>query len=352
MKTLATPRAFRRAFFAGDASFDGLFVAAVRSTGVYCRPSCRARKPRPENVEFFDRPELAEQRGFRACKRCRPREWVGANPSWMAAIERVWQREPGRVIANRELPAFGVEPATARRWCLSQHGATFQQLQRARRVSRAAQALRAGRSAAEAGEAGAYQSESGFRAAFTRLFARAPRAHATRESITIQRLSSPLGTLIAGATSAHVCLLEFVDRRDLPRQIETLRRLLDAPAVLGSSPLLVELERQLGQYFERRRTRFDLPLCFPGTPFETRVWSALREIETGRTISYERLAARIGRPGAARAVGGAVGRNRLAILIPCHRVLRADESAGGYAGGVWRKRRLLELEGIVLDAQA
>ncbi len=337
---------FLRAFQTGDESFDGTFVGAVRTTGIYCRPSCKARKPSPRNLEFFDSGAQAEKRGYRPCKRCKPREWIGAAPAWLLGLERVLREQPERIISNSELGSFGVHPITARRWFRAQRGTTFQAWQRAMRVGRGLRALADGRPVEEAGEASAYQSASGFRAAFRKLFGQPAHASRGQDVIWIQRLASPLGTLIAGATREGVCLLEFVDRRALAAQVRRLERHFQRPAVLGEAPLLARLEEQLKQYFAQRRTRFELDLVAPGTPFEERVWSELRSIPPGETRSYDDLARKLGKSGAARAIGGAVGRNRLAILIPCHRVVRSDGSLCGYAGGLWRKQRLLELESL------
>ena len=128
-------------------------------------------------------------------------------------------------------------------------------------------------------------------------------------------------------------------------QLDTLRRRFDRPLAPGDSPLFAPLRAQLDEYFAGRRTAFDLPLEYPGSPFQRRVWDALRRIPYGETRSYAQLAREIGAPGSARAVGTANGANRIAIVIPCHRVIAADGGLGGYGGGLWRKLRLLELEG-------
>jgi AraC family transcriptional regulator, regulatory protein of adaptative response / methylated-DNA-[protein]-cysteine methyltransferase len=148
----------------------------------------------------------------------------------------------------------------------------------------------------------------------------------------------------APAASAGVCLLEFSDRRMLEAQFATLRRRLGAPLVPGRNRWLDELRTQLAEYFSGERRDFDLPLVFPGTPFQRRVWQALLTIPYGETWSYRDLATRIGQSGATRAVGTANGMNRIAIVIPCHRVVNADGRLGGYGGGVWRKQLLLDIE--------
>jgi AraC family transcriptional regulator of adaptative response/methylated-DNA-[protein]-cysteine methyltransferase len=150
--------------------------------------------------------------------------------------------------------------------------------------------------------------------------------------------------MIAGATSAGVCLFEFTDRRMLEKQLTTVRNRFGCAVVPGESPHLDQLRREMEEYFDRRRTGFTLPVDVRGTPFQEQVWALLRQIPYGQTWSYEELARRAGNPAAVRAVARANGMNRIAILIPCHRVVNKDGQLGGYGGGLWRKTMLLELE--------
>lgn len=175
----------------------------------------------------------------------------------------------------------------------------------------------------------------------------ARRARARRSggaAIVVRMLPTPLGPMLAGTTDDGICLLEFTDRPMLPTQLAILRQRLGRPIVAGQHALLASLAEQLAQYFAGRRAAFDLPLVAPGTPFQERTWEALRGIAPGETLSYEALAERAGRRGAQRAAGTANGANRLAILIPCHRVVRKTGEVGNYGGGRWRKERLLALE--------
>ena len=165
-----------------------------------------------------------------------------------------------------------------------------------------------------------------------------------RAPVTLGWIESPLGRLVVGATETGVCLLEFSDPGRLDAQVRTLERRLGSAVTPGEHPLLTRLEAELVEYFAGERRAFSVPLHYPGTEFQVRVWTALRDIPYGRTTSYEALAATVGRPGAQRAVGKANGDNRIAIVIPCHRVVRKDGTLCGYGGGPWRKRRLLELE--------
>lgn len=167
-------------------------------------------------------------------------------------------------------------------------------------------------------------------------------------AIVTTLIETPLGPMLAGATNDGVCLAEFADRRMLPTQLATLRRRLRLPIVAGSHPHLERLSVQLSEYFAGNRRAFDLPLIAPGSAFQERTWAELRTLDVGATVSYEQLAERVGRPRAQRAVGTANGANRIAVVIPCHRVVRKSGETGNYGGGRWRKEWLLALEATML----
>jgi len=344
MSTLPTERTMRRAFLAGDPSYDGVFYTGVKTTGIFCRPSCTARKPRPENVEFFATPREALFSGYRACKRCRPLDADGRPPPWVARLLARLEAMPGERVRAADLRAAGVDPARARRWFQKHYGMTFQAYCRARRLAGAFRQIKGGSPVSDVASESGFESESGFRAAFARTFGAAPVRAAAGEAVVLEWIASPVGPLVAGATDAGLCLLEFSDRRMLEAQLDTLRRRLDAPLVPGRHRWLDALRSQLVEYFDGRRTRFDLPIVIKGTPFQEQVWRALLEIPCGETRSYRDIAEAIGHPGATRAVGTANGMNRIAIVIPCHRVVNADGKLGGYGGGLWRKQFLLDLE--------
>lgn len=162
--------------------------------------------------------------------------------------------------------------------------------------------------------------------------------------VWIDVIDSPVGALMIGATENAVCMLEFVDRTSLAARLDSLKRRFAESIEIGPNPSLSVLRTQLGDYFAGARRTFELPLSYPGTPFQEKVWSALLSIPFGQTWSYLDVAKRIGDPGATRAVGMANGMNPIAILIPCHRVVNAGGELGGYGGGAWRKRVLLDLE--------
>lgn len=234
---------FERAFAASDPAYDGRFVTAVRTTGIFCRPICTARKPYVQNVTFLPHAAAARAAGYRACLRCQP---DNATPIHLRAVD------------------------------------------------------------------------------------------------------TPVGSLTLGATADAVVLADFSDRAMMPAQLAAVRRRI-GPTTFGSAPMLDELERQLRAYLAGDRRTFDLPVDLPGSPFQESVWAELRRIPYGETITYRELAARVGVPAASRAVGRANGSNRLAIVVPCHRVVAAGGGLGGYGGGLPAKRWLLDLEAAVAE---
>ncbi len=189
-----------------------------------------------------------------------------------------------------------------------------------------------------------HELDSGFREAFARAFGRPPDGAWAADCVVVQALASPVGPLVAAATSAALCALEFGVTRVLDEQAERLTRIAGGALVPGTNALLQQLAAELEEYFAGRRRAFGVPLRVTGTEFQRRVWRELRRIPYGRTMSYGELARRIGRPGAQRAVGQANHRNPIAIVIPCHRVVSVGGKLGGYGGGLWRKQYLLELE--------
>ena len=331
-----------------DPEFEGVFFFAVRTTGIFCRPTCPARNPRPENVSYFRCTADAVAAGFRPCQRCTPLAPSGERPAWLAELLAAVERDPARRWSDDDVRELGLDPVRVRRWFKRHHGLTFHGYQRARRLSGAHARLQRGDEVTGTGLAAGWDSESGFRDAFEELFGATPSGAREERRSCVARLASPLGPLFAAASDEGVSMLEFLDRRSMEQQVERLRRFVGGAFAPGRHPLLEQLESELDQYFDGTRRTFEVPLHLAGTPFQEAVWNRLRAIPYGETRSYADLARELDKPGASRAVGRANGDNRLAILVPCHRVVRADGELSGYAGGVWRKRALLELEGVSL----
>jgi AraC family transcriptional regulator of adaptative response/methylated-DNA-[protein]-cysteine methyltransferase len=341
-----------RAYQVSDSTYDGVFYLGVRTTGIFCRPSCPARKPQPRNVEFFMTPDDAARAGYRPCKRCQPTQIIDRVPEWARALIEAIDADPSARITDDALRARGLAPAAVRRYFLRQHGVTFHAYARAQRLGKALTALRGGADLDDAALGYGYESHSGFREAFGRLFGDAPGRIRGGDCIMTELIETPLGEMVAGANTDGVCLLGFADEGRLKMQIVALRRHLNAPIIPGRNAHLERLRAELSAYFAGQREAFSVPLVIAGTPFQRRVWDALRAIPYGETRTYSDLAAALGNPNARRAVGSANGSNRIAILVPCHRVVAAGGEMGGYGGGVWRKKRLLDLEQRVKTQKA
>jgi AraC family transcriptional regulator of adaptative response/methylated-DNA-[protein]-cysteine methyltransferase len=338
------PRAeMERAYLRSDASYDGLFYLGVRTTGIFCRPSCHARKPKTENVEFFSSPKDAVFAGYRPCLRCKP---VAGDdePAWVGKLLARIEAKPAARVSERDLTAMGLDPERVRRYFAARYGLTFQAYCRARRLAGAFEKIRDGQPIDETVFETGYESHSGFRDAFRKAFGQAPGHVDLANCVRVAWVDTPIGPMIAGATDKGLCLLEFTDRRMLEHQIETIGRRFKVALAPGPHRYLAQLETELREYFAGTRTKFSVPVDAPGSPFEERVWRALLEIPFGETRSYEDIARVVDSPKAVRAVGRANGLNRIAIVIPCHRVVNKSGELGGYGGGLWRKRRLLHLE--------
>lgn len=343
MTNLPPVREMERAYKSSDPSYDGIFYLAVRSTGIFCRPSCPARKPMPRNVQYFASAKEALFAGFRPCKRCHPMG-NGESPAWAKDLLARVESNPTARYSDSYLRSIGIDPARARRYFQKKYGMTFQAYCRGRRLGTALEQIRLGVDLDDVALGYGYESHSGFRDAFSKAFGKSPGRSRSTDAIVTTWIESPLGPLVAGATSEGICLLEFTDRRMLDGQFAALRRQFKKSIVPGENIHLKHLKRELVEYFKGERKHFTVPLIYPGTEFQQKVWNQLLKIPYGRTVSYEDIARRIGSEKAQRAVGTANGLNRIAIVIPCHRVVNKGGKLGGYGGGVWRKQRLLDLE--------
>ena len=344
LPTLPPAAEMYRALVTRDEMYEGVFVAAIRTTGVFCRPGCPAKRPNPENVEYFGGARDALAAGYRPCQRCRPLDPRGEAAPWVARLLAQVDEDPDRRWHDRDLRAAGIDPDAARRWFQRHHGMTFHAYQRMRRLGRAIGRIRHGAPVSRATYDAGFASESGFREACARRFGRPPRVAARGAPVHLTRLLTPVGPMVAAAVDDGVCLLEFADRPMLETQLRRLARRLTGDAVPEPHKHLAQLDTELSEYFAGTRTAFTVPLVAPGSPFQERCWAYLRAIPFGETRSYEQEATAIGRPGAYRAVGRANGDNRIAIVIPCHRVVRNDGQLAGYGGGKWRKQWLLDHE--------
>jgi AraC family transcriptional regulator of adaptative response/methylated-DNA-[protein]-cysteine methyltransferase len=337
-----------RAIHHRDPEFDGIFFVAIRTTGIFCRPSCPAKTALARNRRYFPSVKDAMQAGFRPCRRCRPLDTNGRLPTWVRQLLQQIDKDRTIRLTDGALRKLGIEPARARRFFRKNYGMTFQTFCRRRRMGSALSEIGQGIKADHAGWSNGYQSSSGFREAFRQTFGTPPGHSEGTDCIVIDWVESPVGPLVLGANSSGICLLEFSDPRRLQKQLAQLRKSHACPVVPGQHKHLDQLKEELEQYFAGKLTQFRVPISIKGTPFQETVWNGLLEIPYGETQSYEGLAHTIGHPRAVRALGRANGQNCIAIVIPCHRVVNKNGKLGGYGGGLWRKQFLLDLEQHIL----
>jgi AraC family transcriptional regulator, regulatory protein of adaptative response / methylated-DNA-[protein]-cysteine methyltransferase len=333
-----------RALVSRDPSFEGIFYIGVRTTGIFCRPTCSAKKPARENVDFFATTSDALEGGYRPCLRCHPLDPGGPPPKLIERLRAEVERAPGGRLTDKELAALSIDPSTARRQFQRHYGMTFQAYHRARRMGLALSQVRKGDRVGQARNGSGFESESGFRDAFTRIFGESPANAKLHAPLFAERIDSPLGPMIAVADDHGLRLLEFIDRRATERELSILRKRLRTNVVPGKHRHLDTIRSQLAHYFAGKKLEFDVPVAPVGSAFQLRAWKILQSIPVGETRSYSWMAKRLGDENARRAVGRANGTNMICIVIPCHRVIRADGTLCGYGGGLWRKKWLLDHE--------
>lgn len=337
-----------QASFDKNPDFEGVFWMGVKTTGIFCRPTCTARKPKPENVEFFNHTKEAILKGYRPCKVCKPLDNPEVTPLAIQQLLNELSADPSLKIKDYDLVQRGLEPAAVRRWFLKHHGITFHAFQRMFKLNSAFKKLNSGEHVTDAAFESGYESLSGFGESFKNIFGVAPSQGKSEKVIDLKRIETPLGTMIACADEKGICLLEFSDRKALPTELKDISRHFKANIMQGDNPHFNTLEKELAEYFEGKRQQFTVPLSPVGTEFQRKVWEVLRSIPYGTTRSYQEQANILGSPKSVRAVANANGLNKISIIIPCHRVIGSNGLLTGYGGGVWRKQKLLELEKSIL----
>ena len=317
---------------------------ANETDGTFCRPGCTAGAKPERGLRSFETALEALAAGFRPCKTCKPLNTGTSDPPWIGPLMAKVDSSPAIRWHDHDLETMGLDPAAVRRWFIANHGFTFHAYTRLRRLGQALRQIQHGQPVDQAVTAHGYDSESGFRESFAQVFGDPPSAVDRESSIWINRVVTPLGSMIMGVSDHGLCLLEFAERRMLDTQFKRLRQHMGRVFLPGDHPLMKTVKRELDAYFNGSLREFSVPLQSPGTVFQESVWKALQEIPYGETRSYSEVARRIAHADAVRAVGRANGDNRIAIIIPCHRVLGSDGELTGYGGGLWRKEYLLAME--------
>jgi AraC family transcriptional regulator, regulatory protein of adaptative response / methylated-DNA-[protein]-cysteine methyltransferase len=341
-QTLLTDDERWDAFMARDRSYDGVFVLGVRTTGVYCRPICPAKKPHRHNVQFFRTPAEAEEAGFRPCRRCRPHSSDGApiERSIQAAREYLDARVGQRVPLARLGRAVGLSPWHVQRAFTRLVGVSPKAYQEARQRERFKSDLRKG---AMVGRA-TYGREATEIGMSPRQYRRGGRGETIRYAI----VPSALGFLLVGMTDRGVASVMLDDKLSVVEA--TIRHEFPEANLVRDDAGVTATAMAIVESIERGNGLSALPVDLRGTAFQMRVWAALREIPPGTTRTYSEVARAIGQPKAVRAVASACAANPVALVVPCHRVVRTDGEMGGYRWGVERKNRLLATEREALTA--
>ena len=320
---------------AHDPAYDGRFFYAVTSTGIYCRPSCKSKLPKPEHIRYFETAALAEAAGFRPCKRCRP-DLLAFDPAARAAEQAkaaVERHFDDREALQQALSAIGLTRRHLTRLFERRYDLSLQQYLDRVRLQRAKELLTSGTPATETAFRIGLESSASFSAFFRKHTGLSPTEYAAqqRSQAPFCLLSTPLGTVhIAGGE----------------RGISSLRFVNAAPngAPPSEDSCLREASRQVSDYFAGQRRDFELPLDLRGTPFQQAVWAQLRQIPYGEVRTYQQIAQAVGNPKGAHAVGMACNRNPVLLLVPGHRVVGRGHRVVGYAGGIQRKEYLLDME--------
>ena len=329
------------AFERRDRSWDGRVIGAVTTTGIYCKPSCPARRPKREHVRFFPDADSARSAGFRACLRCKP-DHVGRDREAVAkAAALIEQAETAPSLAELAA-AVGYAPHHFQRLFTRDLGISPAAYARGLRARRAERHLERNQRVTDAIYDAGYSGPSRFYSDARDRLGMTPSAWrdgGRGATIRWTIADSALGPMLIAATSKGICRLTFDD------SVHSLRRIFPKATIVADDGSMRELVAGALAAVERPSAMPDLPIDVAGTAFQDAVWCELRKIPAGETRSYAAIAAAIGQPKAVRAVGSANGDNHVAVLIPCHRVIRSDGSLGGYAGGLERKRKLLDAEG-------
>lgn len=347
-----------------DGDFDGRFVFAVKTTGVYCRPSCPARQPKRKNVALFKSPTEAEVAGFRACKRCHPAS-ESIEERHLDAVKKACahiEAAPESLSLNEVAIVAGFSPSHFHRLFKRLVGVTPKAYAAGQRVKRLQKNLVADRTVTDAIYEAGFGSGSRVYESAQKTLGMTPskyRAGGKNQTIRYTIATSPLartihelpglGLILVGATGKGVCCIEIGDDRETLR--ESLHQRFPAASLAEDFLDLKEWVAEIVAFIDTPSHGLTLPLDIQGTAFQQRVWQALQKIPVGQTASYRAIAVAIGEPTAQRAVARACGANKLALAIPCHRVVRTNGELGGYRWGVERKSRLLEQEKAVVQKE-
>lgn len=340
MASLKDKQKYYKALIERNSEYEGLFYVGVKTTGIFCRSTCSAKKPKIENCLFFETTEQAIAAGFRSCKVCKPLD-SNENNNIQKLINQI-NSNPHKKWSDKDLK--NLNSSTIRRQFKKQFGMTFIKYVRSKQIAYAEDRIKNGVKAIDIQINSGFNSPNGFRSAFSKLIGNKPTKVGNKLILKSKWINTPLGKMFAVSDEKNLYLLEFHDRKNLQLQIDKLNEQLNSIVLPGNTEVLDSIEKEIDLYFQGKLKVFTTPYILIGTNFRTKVWNQLSQISYSETISYNELALRVNLPSGFRAVANANASNRLAIIIPCHRVINKNGKLGGYAGGLSRKEWLINME--------
>ncbi|MGR8823562.1 bifunctional transcriptional activator/DNA repair enzyme AdaA [Leuconostoc citreum] len=336
-------RLYYNALLDKNTEFDGVFFAGIKTTGVFCHPSCTARKPKFENCEFYQSAEEALLRGYRPCKICNPLSYPQELPDEVKLLVEAIENNPEKKWKDYDFKQLGLNSVSVRRKFKKVYGMTFVQYARSRRIGLAFKAIKRGSKVIDQQLNAGFDSASGFNDAFTKIMGN-PSTKIKIKLLNANFIETPIGRMISISDDDFLYLLEFENRRGLETEIFKLRKKQNARLIYGATKISILTTTQIQQYFNQKLDQFTIPLCLDGSVFQKKVWNILINSKQGEHLTYKEIATELGDKNKSQAVGNANGANQIAIVVPCHRVINSNGEIGGYGGGIERKKYLLTLE--------
>lgn len=325
-----------------DSSFIGSFFFGVITTKIFCIPSCRARTPKPENVVFFTEVKELLDEGFRPCKLCKPTFNAYQIPKDISRALKLVHHSAFEKITDARLLNENIRPEKVRRWFKKNYGMTFQAYQRMYRINTAYQEIKDGKKVSESAFDSGYESLSGFAYTFKTLLGKKPQKGKEAQVVHIKRITTPLGPMFACASEKGLCLLEFTDRKMMETEFLNLQKRMNATILFGKNKFIDQAEQELDEYFRGERNEFTVPLDLTGSENNKKYWRHLQQIPIAKTTSYSQISKEL--IISEEAVRAANGKNSIAIIVPCHRVISEYGDLVAYGGGLERKRWLIKHE--------
>ena len=332
-----------RALLSRDEAYDGFYFVCVKTTKVFCKLSCGARKPLESNVTFVSSVNEAIENGYRSCKICRPTEGPRSKHPLTIKLLEILNKDKEKRWNGEDLRALGIDVSQARRAFMRDYGVSFLKFAREHRLGAVVATITNGERIIDAQIDAGFNSASGFKDAISREIGLNPREIANSLLLSAKWLETPIGPMLAIVNDEGLYLLEFAERKALAREISQLKKKIGA-ICFRDHEFHLGLQRELDLYFSGKSKEFSIPIAQFGTKFEKSAWDALIKIPYGESRSYSFQARAIKSPNAVRAVARANGANKIAIIIPCHRVIGANGEMTGYGGRIWRKEWLLKHE--------